>query len=1752
MKQKTLLNLWLLLFALIVGSGNAWADDVVFYTLASTARTGTGSNNSYTGNADVTVGDYIWNVEGNSTLTPWRIGGKSITKVDRSVTGKSQIGAAITKVELTVGAASSITVNSVKLIVASNSTFSSVIDEVSKSFTANSTITFNPTSPLTEWSKNSYYKFVFNVTVSGGNSNKFVEFSNAKFYNNPKSNPSLSVSPSELELSYGETKSFSVSKSGDGELTVESENTDVATVEEDGEVSGQYNVTYVGDGSTTITVSTSETSTYASDSKSVTITASDARSAAGLSYTNASESAVIAAGTTHKQTLTNTNSLAVTYSSSDETVATVASDGTVTLKKAGTVTITASFAGNASYKPGNASYTLTITNKYVADLVFNDEALEKLTTDAAFTNAWTTDPEELGVIFTSSNTSVATVGSSSGEVTIVGAGETTISATINDASYEATQFDYTLTVSKADAPISFSANTAEVALDETESFVAPTLSNEQSLIISWSSSDETVASINSSTGVITFLKAGSTTITATSTENAKYKSGSKSYTLTVTKAAENMPFAAALTSTLGDFTVTADATNTGVTWAINSSSAKASGYYSSSNHTGTAWLVSPYIIISSDYTTLSFEHAGNYFAADANMETEATLWIREKGGDWEELTIATYPTGVNTSTKSSFVSTSNSLSSYSGKKVQIGFKYLGNSTNSGSWWVKNFRVADDREEAPISFEDATVYELLKNAGTFTGQALTNEESLTVSYSSSDEDVATVNSSTGVVTIKAVGETNITATYAETASYKANTATYKLVVTSKTAAAIEYADATATKKITLGTYTHTLTNPNSLTVAYTSSDETVATVNSSTGEVTMLKVGETTITATFTENEDYDGATVSYTLTVIKDDPTLSFANSSVNAGLADGTYQQVVTTTPADLPVTYTSSDETVATITSDGTATLLKAGSTTITASFAGNASYNTASTTYTLTVAIDNATLPFSYNSGNSSIGTSLTTGTTGMMQSGLGSDYASAPKLKFDGTGDYVILKIAEAPGKLTFDIKGNSFSGGTFKVQTSVDGETYTDLKSYTSLSDTQSEEFTKLAANVRYVKWIYTTKSSGNVALGNISLQKAPPATPTFSVAEGEYDEAKSVELSCDTDGATIYYTTNGNTPTSSSTEYDGAISITETTTLKAIAIKDEVESAVASATYTINRPATPEFDVEGGVFDEAFDLHLSTETDGATIYYTTDGTTPTNESSEYSTKVAISAVTTTVKAIAVKDGLTSDVASATYTYDSRTTPTFTLSTTSVDLKVNETSSAVTLTTNSDATPSFTCADAHVTLTGTGNSRTISANAAGTYTVTVSISDSEEYKDASGTITVNVTKKSTTMSIATTFNDGKDLKTASEGLIKGTVKYSGSALSPQPTITFSSSDETVATVDELGIITFKKVGTTTITVSYEGDDEYEECEESYDLVLYDTTPQVLEVTIALNNSKSSLNTSAPSGTTLTVNNVSATLNKGTGEDLRAYDTHVRMYKNSYMVVTAPTGYVLTGISFTEPSSDKTWNESPSASVGTYSSKSWTGSANTVTFTFSAGQCRIASITVTLAPSVTLNKYGYATYCSAHPIDFSETEGFTAWRVSEASSDGTISFVKITDTIKEGQGVLLYNKNADGENKTTVTLTVGESDGSTEFTTSQNKLVGTLIPTVVENDEYFGLSGNKFLRVNAGTVPAGKALLPASVVPDEARELTFLFLDDEVTGIRTIDNGKMAMDKNAVYDLSGRRVQNPKHGLYIVNGKKVIIK
>lgn len=185
----------------------------------------------------------------------------------------------------------------------------------------------------------------------------------------------------------------------------------------------------------------------------------------------------------------------------------------------------------------------------------------------------------------------------------------------------------------------------------------------------------------------------------------------------------------------------------------------------------------------------------------------------------------------------------------------------------------------------------------------------------------------------------------------------------------------------------------------------------------------------------------------------------------------------------------------------------------------------------------------------------------------------------------------------------------------------------------------------------------------------------PVAAPTFSPAGGTYTTAQTVTISDATAGATIYYTTNGATPTASSTLYSGPIAVSSSERIEAIATASGyANSSVASATYTINIPvaATPTFSPAAGTYTSAQTVTISDATNGATIYYTTNGTTPTTSSSVYSGPITVSS-SETIEAIAVASGYAnSSVASAVYTI---TTASFTLSASPASVTVVQGSNA---------------------------------------------------------------------------------------------------------------------------------------------------------------------------------------------------------------------------------------------------------------------------------------------------------------------------------------------------------------------------------------------------------------------------------------------------------------------------------------------
>ena len=207
-----------------------------------------------------------------------------------------------------------------------------------------------------------------------------------------------------------------------------------------------------------------------------------------------------------------------------------------------------------------------------------------------------------------------------------------------------------------------------------------------------------------------------------------------------------------------------------------------------------------------------------------------------------------------------------------------------------------------------------------------------------------------------------------------------------------------------------------------------------------------------------------------------------------------------------------------------------------------------------------------------------------------------------------------------------------------------------------------------------VKAIAKAGTSGVSGVGSVTLTiESQVATPSFSPVGGTYTSAQSVKITSATSGATIYYTTNGTAPTKSSTQYTAPITVSSSMTLEAIATASGFfDSNVASASYTISSQvaATPTFSPAAGTYTSAQSVKLADSTAGASIYYTTDGTTPTTSSTKYTAAINV-ASTTTIKAIAAAAGFSqSAVTTATYTINLPSTINYSTGFTATGLDLN--------------------------------------------------------------------------------------------------------------------------------------------------------------------------------------------------------------------------------------------------------------------------------------------------------------------------------------------------------------------------------------------------------------------------------------------------------------------------------------------------
>ena len=194
----------------------------------------------------------------------------------------------------------------------------------------------------------------------------------------------------------------------------------------------------------------------------------------------------------------------------------------------------------------------------------------------------------------------------------------------------------------------------------------------------------------------------------------------------------------------------------------------------------------------------------------------------------------------------------------------------------------------------ISFTNNEVNKVYGDAN-FTNTATTSGNGA-ITYSSNNTAVATVNSASGEVTIRGAGRATITANVASTSNYNAVSGTYVLIVSTSTPE-ISFANSTMTKTYGDEGFTNTATTNSDGAVTYSSNNTTVATVNATTGAVTIRGAGNATITANVAATSSYAGATARYTLVVNKKASVAPSEVEEVKTGYTDDSLSTIPLTT---------------------------------------------------------------------------------------------------------------------------------------------------------------------------------------------------------------------------------------------------------------------------------------------------------------------------------------------------------------------------------------------------------------------------------------------------------------------------------------------------------------------------------------------------------------------------------------------------------------------------------------------------------------------------------------------------------------------------------------------------------------------------------------------------------------------------------------------------------------------------------------
>ena len=637
---------------------------------------------------------------------------------------------------------------------------------------------------------------------------------------------------------------------------------------------------------------------------------------------------------------------------------------------------------------------------------------------------------------------------------------------------------------------------------------------------------------------------------------------------------------------------------------------------------------------------------------------------------------------------------------------------------------------------------------------------------------------------------------------------------------------------------------------------------------------------------------------------------------------------------------------------------------------------------------------------------------------------------------------------------------------------------------------------------------------------------AAVATPTFSVEGGTYTSSQSVELACTTVGAAIYYTLDNTTPTDASTEYTGAITVDATTTIKAIAKKGSDFSNIASATYAIypvHHAGTALDPYTVADARNAIDANIGVSEVYATGIVSEIVTAYSSGSKNISYNISADGLTTSAQLQAYKckkgDGGTDpDVA---------------------DIQVGDVVVVKGNLTKFSSTYEFAQDNVLISLDHPTTPLIIvtpSSLTGFTYGVDFGPSDAQTFSVEGSNLTANITLSlgvSSNYEMSLDENSGytNELSlTPTTGTVTATDIYvrlkAGLAVnaSYEGTVTLTSTGATDKAVSLAGSVTQPNFTWNLATNSYDASP-------TEDLITWS------EAYATMKNQKGSSSTA--------VNNYIGGANSRTS---------TRFYAKQILTITPTSGYAIATIEFTAKSTDyatalknSTWINATATASGSIVTITPSNGALPISATIGA-TCGFDNVKVYygVASSVTLTPAKpYTTLTSSHNLDFTSVSSDLKAYIATEVSGGAVQMVQV-NKVPANTGLVLKATTPGSA------VNVPVFDGTSPDDVSGNKMAGSATSTtdIAANAGYI-LSDGVFQPATAGTLAAGKAYLNIAYSAS-APVLEMNFNESDVTAISEVTNTNRTNNTNEYFDLQGRKVAQPTKGLYIVNGKKVVIK